>query len=684
MISKSSFFKILLSDMKQRMWIACITALVFLFVFLFPSFSIISEYREMRETDNLVNAASIMQGIEYLYRENPMVAFIIMAMATMLAVVTFSYLFSRKKTDYYHCLPIKREKLFAVKAFNSVFLFEVPYFVMSILSAVILSTLGKSPAIFAVAVKGFVLNSCMFLLFFAIAVLAVMLTGQIVVAFLGIGVFYCYFPLLGSMLLYLQSTFFSTFYGDYEFSIFRRVIEFSPFMYYHNFIFEGKVNTIQGCITSLFGSAVFIAAACLLYRKRPSEESSKAIVFKKAKLPIKCALVPLGALLIMFITYDMMASVPVALVCVVFGAIISHCILEIIYEFDFKCIFANKLHCAVLSVISFVIFSVFAFDVFGYDKYIPANDSVEYCGFVNENGILSEEMFFENKYFLENNISRGDIAKEMKLKDCSKITELVKKSLNKPADDYTYSYIVYYKLKNGRDIFRRYRVNYSDVRNDLKDIFDSEEYKALFIKNENYIGVNYKLFDTKYKLFTSDESEKTEALKEAYNKDIKAMTYDDFSKGSVLFYLQFKTDEYQKLADEYRKNGRLDDELGDYNYAPVLSSFENTLAFLEKEGKKFDFEPTANDVDYMDGVDATRITDNEKIAKLLSKVQPEPNVYEEVGNDCVHIAAHINDKALDKWLSENGHSLRDADEAEAVMYYVINEREVESVLKPNP
>ena len=52
-----------------------------------------------------------------------------MAAGFMNAVNGFLYLYSRKKTDFYHSLPMKRSELFAEKAVMGLIYYLVPYIV---------------------------------------------------------------------------------------------------------------------------------------------------------------------------------------------------------------------------------------------------------------------------------------------------------------------------------------------------------------------------------------------------------------------------------------------------------------------------------------------------------------------------------------------------------------------------
>ena len=90
----------------------------------------------------------------------------------------------------------------------------------------------------------------------------------------------------------------------------------------------------------------FLAVTTLdlgLYRKRPSEAAGKAMAFKKSMPPIRILLVlGIGLAGGMFF---LVAAEQAALgtVRTMVSVVLTHCIVEIIYHFDFKKMFSHRL-----------------------------------------------------------------------------------------------------------------------------------------------------------------------------------------------------------------------------------------------------------------------------------------------------------------------------------------------------
>ena len=59
------------------------------------------------------------------------------------------------------------------------------------------------------------------------------------------------------------------------------------------------------------------------------------------------------------------------------GALISHCVIEVIYHFDFKKLFAHWPQLILAAALSMALFFSFRFDWWGYDSYLPEAENVE-------------------------------------------------------------------------------------------------------------------------------------------------------------------------------------------------------------------------------------------------------------------------------------------------------------------
>ncbi|MFR6189228.1 MAG: hypothetical protein ACLUI6_09685, partial [Butyricicoccus sp.] len=77
----------------------------------------------------------------------------------------------------------------------------------------------------------------------------------------------------------------------------------------------------------------------------------------------------------------------------VLGTVIFHCVVEIIYAFDFRAIFRKPLQLVIILAVLCAGLLTMQSDVFGYDKWLPDEGSIAAAapmGYVGESALLSE------------------------------------------------------------------------------------------------------------------------------------------------------------------------------------------------------------------------------------------------------------------------------------------------------
>ena len=151
MTSKGLFFKYMRENTKQRLWSVALTAL--LCFFLFPVLTAL-ETSIMLRPDNLSKDLSVEAALAeaklkltnemlHMYSiQNAMLVFILIVTAVVLAASGFSYLHSKKKTDFFHSLPISREMLYTVTCLDGILYLAVPYLVFLLAAGVMLQVKG--------------------------------------------------------------------------------------------------------------------------------------------------------------------------------------------------------------------------------------------------------------------------------------------------------------------------------------------------------------------------------------------------------------------------------------------------------------------------------------------------------------------------------------------------------------
>ena len=108
----------------------------------------------------------------------------------------FIYLYSGKKTDYYHGLPMKRTEMFLERVFSGLVYYLIPYIIAEFLMICIGAARGFfSLSIMGMAVKMFFLHIIIYLVIYFSIVLVISVTGNMLMGILCLGwnvlVWYC-------------------------------------------------------------------------------------------------------------------------------------------------------------------------------------------------------------------------------------------------------------------------------------------------------------------------------------------------------------------------------------------------------------------------------------------------------------------------------------------------------------
>ncbi|NLG04954.1 MAG: hypothetical protein GX567_14150, partial [Clostridia bacterium] len=398
MTSKALFFKLMKEDFKKKIWIIVLGLIVSLFV---NPIRVLMHIENTLVTNPLVDHKVMTDIIFYdLLPYNVGMSVVPAVIAFLLAIVGFSYLFNKKKVDLYHSLPIKRERLFLIIYLNGI----ISFLIVSVITSFVLILAIMSKGYLTVNILstiGSILIATIiyFLLFYHVAIVAVMLTGNIITAALGSGVLYLYGWLMQDL---LQNYFNQCFVSSYRIN--TDIIDYIPiispvssliqWISIYNDVADINGGKLTLClINALIQGVIALIVAIILYKKRESEVAGKAMAFKFAQPVIKVLLMLMltlmGGLYCSLFARNGYNSLFWYWFGFIVAAILSHCIIEIIYHADFKACFQRKLQSCVIIAAAALIGSCFQYDLLGYDRYLPDENQVEYCS-VNFDNINSE------------------------------------------------------------------------------------------------------------------------------------------------------------------------------------------------------------------------------------------------------------------------------------------------------
>ena len=623
MTSRSLFFKYMKENTKQRIWNLALVLLLCFFAFpvttaLWSSTAFRPENLNSSLPADLARTQAQRDFTRDMLRMYSMkggaLAFMLTIAAVVLAASGFAYLHSKKKTDFYHSLPIRREMLYAVTCLNGFLYMAVAYLGFLTIAAVMIRVKGV-PFDWGSLYLASVEHLCFFALVYMTAILSMLLTGNLVVGLLGTGVLFSWGPVICMTISAYFSEYFTTFSGDDSFllALSERT---SPVAWYVKACMSSQPGRMA--LWAMLAAAVLFLLGMLLYRRRPSEAAGHAMAFPITEPIIRFLIAVPSSLLLGAMFHSMMYEDGWTVFGLVCGLLLVSCIIEIIYHFDFKSLFAHKRQLLVSAVFVGVVFAIFRFDLFGYDRYLPATEKLAsggiYCDLLDPDATSqyhSTVEYTEGWYGVTfDAMPSSTLADEMQISDDQELELLhtiAAQGVHDAAqardrflrghgrsydleegDEAFHNVTIAWHLRNGRTVYRSYRVNVSGVRAALESVYDLDAYKTamypvLSLSADDVAGINYKEEDecSHVKLAGADVKA---ALLAAYQEELKALTSETRAHEMPIAEIQFKTNEQQALIQKLRDEGGNYTLFNYYYYDPIYSSFTKTIALLRACG----------------------------------------------------------------------------------------------------
>ena len=617
MTSKSLFFKLMKEDLKTRVWTLAISILIFFFSLIVATAMMISFNLYNSSTYNYSDDLA-MNFMSYIGINNPFFGIIFIVLSLVMAMSGFSYLYSKKKVDLYHSLPVKREVLYFIKLINGILIVVIPFIICEIVaSLLVIANTGKISVLIA-AIWAIAEWTLLFILSYFLTLFSIMLTGNMLIGILACGFFSFYFPLISLVLKGYQSSFFDTYYTS-GFIIENVLPNMSSFMLMFN-IFELKWLT--RIIIVILASIAFLFINLFLYKKRASEAAGKSVSFNVIKLPIKAMMVIFISILMYLLGYEVMNdSIGWGLFGLIVSGAITHCVMEIIYNQDFKKIFAKKIELLVLIIISIFITAAFQFDIFGYDSYIPSasqikstavisdlleSNSEQYYNKVEISDGYYDESFVDVDYASDSKIEADQI-KKMDIQNKDAVLELARQGIEaakydlEPQGDFD-RVLISYKLKNGRTVGRVYYLDLDQSTLGLSSVYADESYKKssypiLSENPENIVSVDFNgiMDNDTHIVFHDDELKKK--FVETYKKELMNLDYEtklksypfasirfnnDFMEGALRKYAGFNYTSDSTTAVNSKWENVYANSLESVGFYPIYPEFKETLALLKE------------------------------------------------------------------------------------------------------
>lgn len=519
----------------------------------------------------------------------------VLVLAVCIAMQGFSYLHSRRKIDMYHSVPVSARRRFFVIYTNGLVIYLLPA-VVSVLIAAIMGAVQGALTGRALAECGlaFLMNFLYFLVAYNISVLAVMLTGNIVITgFAAITMLFITFA-ADALAFTMKHNFFDA--VDYTFAqtgngscivdqYLNRVAVFKNTA----LLSEIAAGVLILCVKWFLAAAVILALTYLCYKKRPSEAAGKAIAIHPIKPFVKIIISVTVGIAACYVLYDETCqNIPVVVLGMIGATALFSGLMEAIYEFDIRAAIKHLVSTGISVAAVIMIFCIYYFDLFGYDSYVPDADEVESVAV--DLGPYQDYWRYDETEGCIIYLGESDYLREnMFLTDIDAVCRLAEKNVAGDADNIEeyMGFSVLYRLKSGKEVSRYIGVDLSDPGNaELLDrIMGTDEYrqgKYQIVKGESLI------LDFRKELMISYSNgaitaevpvSEAEGLREAWLKDMEQFDYSFARNNRPCGELTWE------LKSSYQ-DWRL----------PVYEDFSNTIAFLEQYNAYYPLKLRAEDI----------------------------------------------------------------------------------------
>jgi len=581
MTSKISFSKMLFHDIKRRIWV--MAGLLIVFFVEVPIFGLMNmEWMLSNYKDDYVTEKELITDlVEWAGRYNTTLMIMVIAAAVLCAFSGFDFLFSRKKLDLYHSIPVKREKLFVIQYVSGLLMFIVPFMISQIIYMVFCVAQGAGSAVLIARLLSEAFSSfCIFLLLYHAALLAIMLTGKLVVGILAFAALVCYIPAVIMIIQSFVAQFFCTYAESYWFEV-----TYESYMYGES----GGSNYGIPWFTLVI-SALLFGIVLYLYKKRPSEAAENSMTYPKMQAPVKVLMmIPIAAGCgILACGMTSLYEDAWLIGGTIFGLLVAQFVIETIYSYNIRKIAAHKIAFVISGVGAALLVVFFRFDIIGYDTYIPEQAEVKTMG------IYIEDMGCESELYSDE--WPREILGKMNLEDIPEAYDVVRQGIENTAylkesgDEMEMYYMnrrqiwVYYQLNSGKTVKRVYWISLGEIDHELSVLYEVDSFKeALFpILSDDYEIANteFSIEDPYTSKYWSLKETEVQRVIAAYKKDIEALSYSELRTVSSAASIGFG----------------MDSKYAYYDYCPVYPTFVNTLAVIKDLGYEMKPELIAEDV----------------------------------------------------------------------------------------
>lgn len=573
----------------------------------------------------------ISEVIQSIHRVNNGVTVAIFIFLSLVAgLFAMHYMNKKQQVDFYHALPLSRERLFVSHFTAGVGDILLPFLINLALSVLIVILSGYMGYLRIGMIGEYLLFHVLgFLSIYSFVILVACLSGSTPVHVFLTAMAFGFVP----MLIGLREVMMERFYEAYN----ARVSSMDDILFNSSpmarYIFEAA-NNASGNKSSMaytilyfaLSSAICIVCAALLYHYRGSEKAGQALAFTRSHGLIKYPLVFLCTMAFGLFFEAIGGSIGWLIFGCACGLFLSSSILEMVFAFDFRCALHHWRGTVVFAAVFAVASCIPIFDLTGFDHFLPTADRVKSVSFypyaIND---YSVQRYYNNDpYGREIELSEDETI-EAALKIAAAGIDAIDREEERHSGvpieanvDQT-SFCMQYHLYSGRNPARQYQnIDFNQVKEAFLTIATSEEYKLqhypILTKSPVHIDNLRNIYQTDYyykdSLFYNNRLSDAEErqLLEAFCSDLLELSEQTLQTELpvMLIDVRLYPDEKEAIRD--------DGNYGIETY-PIYESFHRTIALLKALGYYDTVQPDIKQIERMyvsqDYYDSSVYTDEE-------------------------------------------------------------------------
>lgn len=609
MTSKNSFFNLSLFKeiLHRNLWIIALTFLSTACTLLLPVVMVMQQASQDIARGNraeVVHTSTLASLSDLISMDNIAVKMVIGVLAIICGVAMFRYLHSRQQVDFYHSLPIRRSTLFFTNYFSGLALVLPMYLISLLLTAIVVSAGGYAKAMDGIA-AGITVNLVFYLAVYTLTVLCTILCGNLIVT--GLLLLWSFFsiPAIMALVSGIMGTFYNTYHtpSQLSFLLWSRLslpIQYASMMtslqeYGYSPFLGDKTEPVSFSLL-LFGyviAAIVLAViAYLTFRFRKSERSGCAIAFQGLKVPLKFWCVTILALTAGLLFHEVGDYTGYAWMYFgfLFGGILTHCLMEMIYAFDFKAVFSHIKSFVIYAIVFILVMLGVRFDVTQFDKYLPNADQI---------ASVEISAWYDNGQFW-NDWNNGSLSDPENIDIVLQLAQIgidhmqpetTESALEDTANTYYMNYDITYFKKNGLSASRFYSFPYTNVEGIdtmLDKIAFSQEYLSKCTPAASFTLTGHEcmyILDGYSRNNATFDAEIIRQVMDSVRSETLQLTSELAKTTAPVLALRLE-------SYEVRDDGNIPKNLQDYedNYypqtaysedIPIYPTYTNTLAILK-------------------------------------------------------------------------------------------------------